>query len=247
MEKLREYVSLDLEMTGLNTTSDQIIEIGAVIVKGDEVEQLQSLLRTDHPLSDKITEITGITNEMLKDAPLAEDVLPDFIRRTEGLPLLGHRISMDYAFMKQWAVNHKMSYERLGLDTLKLSRRIRPDLVDHKLLTMLEAYGIDPGQHHRALDDAIATADLLDCLYQDLPKAGITDEEAERLFRPQILQHRAKKQTPATPAQMRYLKRFCAYHGIELPQDAMLWNRSQMSRETDRMVEKYGKIPKTEL
>ena len=52
MEKLREYVSLDLEMTGLNTTSDQIIEIGAVIVKGDEVEQLQSLLRTDHPLSD---------------------------------------------------------------------------------------------------------------------------------------------------------------------------------------------------
>ena len=100
MEKLREYVSLDLEMTGLNTTSDQIIEIGAVIVKGDEVEQLQSLLRTDHPLSDKITEITGITNEMLKDAPLAEDVLPDFIRRTEGLPLLGHRISMDYAFMK---------------------------------------------------------------------------------------------------------------------------------------------------
>ena len=50
--------------------------------------------------------------------------------------------------------------------------------MDHKLLTMLEAYGIDPGQHHRALDDAIATADLLDCLYQDLPKAGITDEEA---------------------------------------------------------------------
>lgn len=234
---LQEYVVVDLEMTGIHPKVDSIIEIGAVKVKGDRVETFQTLVKPKCSIPERVTEITGITEEMVESADDIETALSHFLEFSEELPLIGHMVQMDYSFLKQWAVNLGWKYQRDGLDTLFLSRKMLPELEKFTLSYLTDYYDISLEGHHRALDDALATNILYRCLATEF------EEKYPKDFKARPLIFKAKKQTPITVQQIRYLKEFTKYHGISMPDGVMEMTRSQASRLTDHLISEYGAMP----
>ena len=128
------YVCVDVETTGLNPKSENIIEIGAVkVVDGQVVDTFQSFLKPRKPLEDRIVALTGITDEMLVDAPDGKKVMLLFAEFCGDLPLVGHNLIFDYAFLKRAMLNEKLSFERKGVDTLKIARKYLPELESRNL------------------------------------------------------------------------------------------------------------------
>ena len=126
---MKEYVSVDVETTGLAPKQDKIIEIGAVRVRdGQIVESFTSFVNPGRILPAHITELTGILQEQVDEAEPMESVLPAFLEFAGDLPLVGHRILFDYGFLKRAAVNMRLDFERSGVDTLKLSRQFLSEL-----------------------------------------------------------------------------------------------------------------------
>ena len=130
----QDYVSVDLETTGLNPKIDKIIEIGMVIVRDGQVEQEYSTLVNPYQqLRPETVELTGIRDEMLTDAPGISRVIEKCLELCGDLPLLGHKILFDYSFLKKAAVNEGMEFEKQGIDTLKLCRKFMPGAEKKKL------------------------------------------------------------------------------------------------------------------
>ena len=115
------YVAVDLETTGLDPKRDRIIEIGAVRVEnGRETAQFHTMINPHRELAERITELTGISGDMVEDAPDIGDILSQFLDFCGKLPLLGHHVIFDYSFLKRAAVNLGMEFEREGIDTCLL-------------------------------------------------------------------------------------------------------------------------------
>ena len=150
---MKEYVSVDVETTGLAPKQDKIIEIGAVRVRdGQIVGSFTSFVNPGRILPAHITELTGILQEQVDEAETMESVLPAFLEFAGDLPLVGHRILFDYGFLKRAAVNMRLDFERSGVDTLKLSRQFLSELPSRRLSALCEHFEI-PIQAHRALDE----------------------------------------------------------------------------------------------
>ena len=140
---MKEYVSVDVETTGLAPKQDKIIEIGAVRVRdGQIVESFTSFVNPGRILSGHITELTGILQEQVDEAETMESVLPAFLEFAGDLPLVGHRILFDYGFLKRAAVNMRLDFERSGVDTLKLSRQFLSELPSRRLSALCEHFEI---------------------------------------------------------------------------------------------------------
>lgn len=121
------YIALDLETTGLEARVEKITEIAALkVVEGCVEERFVSLVNPMRQLGERITELTGITDHMVKDAPVIEDVIGDVVRFCGDLPLLGHNILFDYGFLKRAAVNSGLEFDREGIDTLGICRLFMP-------------------------------------------------------------------------------------------------------------------------
>lgn len=237
MEKLLDYICLDLETTGLNPKMDKITEIGAVKVKnGQIVDTFSRLINPGRKLSERVIELTGITDEMLKDAPSIEEVVGEFLEFAKELPLLGHAVMFDYSFMKRAIVNARGSFEREGLDTLFISRRYLQELESRSLDFLCRHYEI-PHKAHRALEDAVATAALYDKLWEQFSEA----EEAEKWFTKKPLLYKVKRDTPAGEAQKERLYKLIARHKIEVDYDVEKLTKSEASRYTDLLLAKYGR------
>ncbi len=235
---LEDYVVIDLEMTGLNPKTDAILEVAAVRVRAGKPEAtFQALVKTERRLSDKITELTGITEEMTRHAPDAREVMAAYFEFIGEDVLVGHNVIFDYSFLKQWAVNHKITFERMAVDTLKLARRfLLPE--QKKTLEDLCIYFEIPRENgHRALDDALETARLFECLQQQF------FETAKEAFAPKLLQYKAKKQSPATEYQKNYLKSYAKYFHLALPQPLDAMTKSEASRLRDVWFVRYGRMP----
>lgn len=236
---LQGYVAVDLEMTGLQAKTDRMLEIGAVkVIDHQVVDTLQVFINPHRTLSETVSTLTGITQEMVSDG--VEDVeglrlLMDF---TGELPLVGHNIIFDYSFLKQCAVNHKISYEKMAVDTLKISRICFPDLESKKLESMSQHYQLGKVQDHRALADAMLTVGLLECLMKEF------GQEKPELFVPKPLQYKAKRQVPATTPQKRDLIALLTYHKIKTDVEVETLTKSEASRMIDRILFEYGRIPK---
>ena len=120
----KDYVCVDIETTGVNTKWSKIIEIGAVKVRNGEVaETFSELIDPGESVTPFITELTGITNEMLCGKATIEQVLPKFVEFAGDDVLLGHNLMFDYGFLKQNATNLKIPFEKKGIDTLKIARK----------------------------------------------------------------------------------------------------------------------------
>ncbi|MEJ6951526.1 PolC-type DNA polymerase III [Natronospora cellulosivora (SeqCode)] len=169
------YTVFDLETTGFHAGSDKIIEIGAVKIKNNTViDTFTSFVKIDSPIPPKITEITGINNDMLKDAAELNDVIDQFLAFVDESILVAHNASFDYGFLK--AAIKKLGKEAIKysvLDTLNLSRAVYPQLKSHKLNKICDHLNIDLDNHHRALDDAKATGDILIEIFLELDKQEI--------------------------------------------------------------------------
>ena len=138
-----EYTALDLETTGLNPKKDKIIEIGAVKVReGRIMDSFQCFVNPWRKLGEETRLLTGIDDGMLQDAPGIEEVLEPLIDFIGEDVLVGHRILFDYSFVKKAAVNRSLVFEKEGIDTLKLARKLLPDLESRKLGDLCNYYGI---------------------------------------------------------------------------------------------------------
>lgn len=232
---INSYIALDLEMTGLNPATDRIMEIGAArVIDGQIEETLSTLVNPQVPLSDKVMDLTKITPQMLQGKPLIEDVIEQLVIFTQGLPLLGHNIIFDYSFIKKAAVNHKLKFERDGIDTLKIARRVLPDLEHKRLEDLCTYFAIDPGNNHRALDDALSAMQVYQKLYEVDPQDKGFSETIK-------LHYNVKRDTPITPRQVTFLSELLEKHQIVLEADIKSLTKSQASRMIDKIRATYGK------
>lgn len=162
-------VVFDLETTGLEATSNEIIEIGAVkIIEGKISETFTTLIKPKGEISDEITKITGITNEMVQDAYSIEQAMPDFYKFTRGAVLSAYNISFDYSFL--YVAAHKMGYNfnNRQIDTMYLARTKLPGIKNYRLKTVATTLNIPLENAHRAIYDTIATAEVFIKLSDDL-------------------------------------------------------------------------------
>ena len=163
----RNYVVFDLETTGLSPINNEITEIGAVkVIDGKISDTFEMLVKPNQKISQKITDITGITNEMVKDKPPIEEVLPKFIEFIGGLPLVAHNIEFDYGFLcENYNRVYKKEFKRKKSCTMKMYRKWYKDQYDENapcsklgdvVLELLgnEEYLSYLSNSHRGLNDA---------------------------------------------------------------------------------------------
>ncbi len=163
----KTFVVFDLETTGIDYMSNGITEIGAVkIVDGKMTEQFTTLVKPDYRITEKNAELTGITEEMVANAPKIDNVMPDFMKFIDGAILVGQNIvDFDIKFIKRFAGGLEYDVKNELIDTLALARSVLPNLRKHDLHTLAEYFGIQ-FNHHRALSDSYATADVLRELFK---------------------------------------------------------------------------------
>ena len=234
---IHTYIALDLETTGLNPTDDRILEIGAVkIVEGRETEVFSTLVDPGRQVTPRIQELTGITNEMAAGGMEYKEAVERLVEFCQDLPLLGHNILFDYSFVKRSAVNQNLTFEKEGVDTLKIARRLLPDLEHRSLEYLCTHYGIAQERKHRAEDDARSARCLYERLRQEFPDCP------QGIFLPGPLVYQVKKQSPITPAQTGYLNDLLKYHKIELPVKVDSLTKNEASRIIDRIILEHGRI-----
>lgn len=234
---IKDYVAFDLETSGLNCETDEIIEIGALKVKGGKVaERFNQLIRPKVPVTPQITAITGITNEMLEKAQPVEKVIPEFILFCRDEIMLGHNVMFDYKFTKVYAKRYGLPFEKKGIDTLKIARKILPDLESKSLGALCEHYEIVNQAAHRAYHDALATAKIYHML------AHFYEEKYPKLFEPENLIYHQKKVSPATAKQKAYLNELLKYHKIDFNQDMDAMTKSEMSKVIDKIILVHGRM-----
>ncbi|MDF2878627.1 MAG: polC 1, partial [Clostridia bacterium] len=155
------YVVFDIETTGFTPGKDRITEIGAVKIKnGQVIDRYETFVNPEIDIPYRITELTGITDEMVKHAPKIETVIPAFLDFAGESILVAHNASFDIGFINYFASKQNQSVPHTVVDTLGLSRLLLPQLSKHKLNIVAEHLGIDLENHHRAVDDAEATAKI---------------------------------------------------------------------------------------
>ena len=225
-----DYTVLDLEMTGLAPKRDKVIEIGAVRVRNGEIaDTYGTLVRPGMSIPETVVQLTGITDEMAalgKEENVAMQELLQFIGDDI---LVGHNLIFDYSFLKQWAVNHRQTFERNAVDTLKLARRfLLPGPQSKKLESLCEYFQIEREHAHRALDDAVET-------YKVFENLKSIEGASMELFVPKPLVYKAKRQTPATEHQKERLRELMEQYGRK---DSISWEtltRSEASRLQDKI------------
>lgn len=234
---MREYISLDLETTGLESKKDKIIEIGAVKIRDKEVQETYSLLvNPEIKIPERIIELTGINDQMVKEQPSEETAVKGLLEFCGELPLLGHNLMFDYRFVKQSAVNMGLTFEKKGTDTLKIARILLKDLESRSLQSLRKYYQIPQQEAHRALEDALTTFRLYERMRTEF------EESFPELFVPKSLIYKAKRQSPVTPAQKRYLQDLVKYHKINLDVDPEGLTKNEASRLIDKILGTFGKI-----
>jgi DNA polymerase-3 subunit epsilon len=161
--KMRKYVVFDVETTGLRIwRNDRIIEIGAVVVIGEDIiEEFHTLIDADKPITKAAQKIHGITREMLTGQPKAEETLTRFQQFIGDSTLVAHNADFDIGFLGYEYSHIGQGLRNRHICTLKLSRKLYPRLPDYRLETVAKhilGIEIDEGRQHRALDDARLTA-----------------------------------------------------------------------------------------
>ena len=230
---LTTYLSVDIETTGLDPRMDKIIQIGALRVRDGEVtDTFRTYVNPGRKISERITELTGIRDKTVADAPVIGDVLPEFLTFAGEEVLLGHHVIFDYSFLKRAAVNEGYPFERQGMDTLKIARRFLPELESRSLPFLCKHYGISH-RAHDALADARATMELYHRLCQDFP--------VDAKYKPEQLIYKVKKETPVTQRQKERLYALIDKHKLDVDYNVEMLTRNEASRFTDKILAEYGR------
>ncbi len=168
-----EYVVFDIETTGFSPVKNRIIEIGAVKVAGGEiVGRFSTFVNPQTPIPFEIEKLTGIHDDMVMDAPVIETVLPDFLAFCDGAVLVAHNANFDMSFIKENARRLGMEKQFTYVDTVGIARMLLPNQAKHTLDAVAKTLGILLENHHRAVDDAQATAEIFVKFIPMLEKEG---------------------------------------------------------------------------
>lgn len=168
-----EIIVFDLETTGLDRENDRITEIGAVKIKNRGIiDRFQTFVNPEIPIPAKITELTGITDEMVENAPKEKDAVEEFIKFAGGGVLAAHNAGFDTSFIRAVCERQGIDYSFSFFDTLELCRAAMPNLANHKLDTVAKEYKLGNFNHHRAVDDANVLAEIWLKLLDNTSKLG---------------------------------------------------------------------------
>lgn len=161
-------VIFDFETTGLDSDRDRIIEIGGIkVVNGQIVDEFSTLVDPEIPITSTITQITGITSEMLKGMPTIGDVLPGFLEFFKDAILVAHNAEFDLAFLKAAASRVGYQLQWPCFCTLKLARVLLPQLESKNLDTLAMHYGLQFEARHRSIGDCKVTSAVLQFLLKN--------------------------------------------------------------------------------
>jgi len=174
-----EVVIIDIETTGLYPEQSELIEIGAINVDKKDIKGIYNpLIKPKNPIPKEIEKLTAISNDIVKNHPPAEEVLPDFIKFINDKILIAHNAEFDVGFLKYHL--RKILGKELNnqnICTVKLARYLLPGLANHKLHTIANYYKIPIPNRHRALGDAEITFQVWQRLIDELKKKEITTKE----------------------------------------------------------------------
>ena len=169
-----EFIVFDIETTGLSSKNNKITEIGAIKIKnGEIIDSYSSLINPEINIPAKITELTGITNDMVKDKPTIEFILSEFLKFIGDRPVVVHNADFDIAFIRENMKRINGIFTNTIVDTLKLSRVLLPNLKRHRLNIVAKELNIPLLNHHRAVDDARATAGIFIKFIEIMKTMGI--------------------------------------------------------------------------
>lgn len=168
-----KYVVLDLETTGLSSEWDEIIEIAYIVIEnGEVVNEFSTLINPEYEINDFITSLTGITNEMLINAPKIEEIITKVVDDIKHYELVGHNINFDINFIK--SKTDKLNYnDIIYCDTMLLARRLLKNLKHHRLSDLINYFEISVKEKHRALADVHATNEAYKKLVNLIPPEGL--------------------------------------------------------------------------
>ena len=181
-----DYTVVDIETTGFDPMFDAIIEVAGIKYKGkNEVDRFQSLVKPDYnEIPDYITELTGITNEMVADAPSIKEVLPRFLKFIGEDIVVGHNAHFDVNFIYDYAGYLELKpFSNDFVDTLRLSKRLYPELKSHKLSALAAHLDVEADGEHRAFADCVTTQKCLSAMDAYAAQNGGIPALAEDLYR----------------------------------------------------------------
>lgn len=155
-------ICIDLETTGANPLKDRITEIGIVEILPDgSTQEWQTLINPETSIPPFISQLTGITNDMVQGAPLFSEIAKELIEILKDKFFVAHNVRFDYAFIKQEFLKCGITFKENTLCTVRLSRQLYPGQIKHNLDTLIQRLGITVTDRHRALTDARVVAEFL--------------------------------------------------------------------------------------
>ncbi|WP_191434432.1 PolC-type DNA polymerase III [Flavonifractor sp. An112] len=170
----QDIVCFDIETTGLDKRTEAITEIGAVVLRnGEVVEQFSTFADPGRPLTREITQLTGITDEMLKGAPSQEEAVNAFLDFVGDRPLAAHNAEFDMGFIGEACRRMGRPFENTSLDSLILAQNLLPDLGKYKLDIVANHLNLPAFNHHRAYDDAATVGYMLVPFFRMLADLGV--------------------------------------------------------------------------
>lgn len=161
MPKLQEaiFVAVDVETTGLSPLANELIEISAIKYKGiEKIDTFSTLIKPKSRIPYYITNITGITNEMVVNSPIVEEIMPKLVNFIGESPIVAHNANFDYSFLQSYS-NNSFSKNQV-IDTVRIGRKLFPSLPNHKLGTIAKHIGIMEDGFHRAEFDCECCAKI---------------------------------------------------------------------------------------
>lgn len=180
------FICFDLETTGLSVKTAEIIEISAIKMEDWEMSDcFNTFVKPSKPIPYEITELTGITNADVANAPEISEILPEFLKFIDDEILLGHNISCyDLPILRRIAEELHFSIPDIYIDTVQIARRVLPELPNHKLETLCQYYNVKNDEAHRAMSDAMATARVYEKLVTnaagDLKNITVKDDSSSK-------------------------------------------------------------------
>lgn len=174
----RDYVVLDLEITGLSPEYDEIIEMSAIrYAGGEKTETFSSLIKPKYEVDEYITELTGITNEMLESAPSIEEKIDEFIRFIGESLIVGYNVNFDINFIYDNLLRIKgKEFKNSYVDVMRIARKALPELPHHRQKDIANYYGINTDGSHRALVDCEICNDCLIKLKETIELSSTLEE-----------------------------------------------------------------------
>ena len=229
------FVVFDLETTGFSAAKNKIIEIGAVkVINGSITERFSTFVNPKVPIPYEIEQLTHITDDMVLDAPMIHEILPQFMEFCQNAVMVAHNADFDMSFIRHNCDLLGLECEKTVLDTVALARVLLPSLNRFKLNTVAKALNISLENHHRAVDDAACTAEIFTKFVEMLRERGI--ETLENLEQMESYTEESIRKLPS-------------YHAIMLAQNDI--GRVNLYRlVSDSHIKYYNrrpKIPKSEF